>query len=396
MNKHEIYVVGGAIRNTLMGVPVKDMDYVVVGATAEEMLSMGYTRVGQDFPVFLHPVTGDEYALARTERKKGKGYHGFITVSDPNITLEMDLGRRDLTVNAMAVHIDEWERFQWMVANPETDEARIWMPIILIDPFGGQKDLKDRIARPCALDTFVEDPLRLVRAARFSAVYGLTWSNDMYAAAHHIIDSGELVEISRERYFAEIEKVINQCTTAGPIAKFSMRLHQFDLLDYVFEYSKAQSIVHLMRYKAHRSPAESMGAKLMAFCPESLIGNYKERFCLSNSFVDQLDFAYNLVNTATLVTAHRAGMPLCHDYWVAVQGLYEGLRTGKECITVQFAEDLAKDYPDVQLLVDLFPKLDEIYKTVCFDTVCKGVAGIEPRQYSGLIQQARLKAIQAL
>lgn len=394
MNKHEVYVVGGAVRNVLMGVPVKDMDYVVVGATPEEMLAAGYEQVGADFPVFLK--NGDEYALARTERKSGKGYHGFDVNASSEITLEDDLGRRDLTVNAMAVHVDEWERFKWMVTNPETDEAQVWMPIILADPFGGQKDLKDGIARPCALETFVEDPLRLVRAARFSAVYGLTWSKEMYDAAYHIVESGELAEISKERYFAEIEKVINQCSTAGAITKFSMRLHQFELLDQYFDSMKRGDVVHLMSYKAHCSTANSMGAKLMAFCPESLIGNYKERFCLSNAFVDQLDFAYNLVNTATLLKAARGGMPLCHDYWPMVQGLYDGLRTGKECITVQFAEDLAKDYPDVQVLVDLFPKLDEIYKTVCFDTVCKGVAGIEPRQYGKLIQQARLTAIQAL
>ena len=393
MNKHEIYVVGGAVRNVLMGVPVKDMDYVVVGATAEEMLALGYNRVGQDFPVFLHPITGDEYALARTERKNGKGYHGFITISDPSVTLDDDLGRRDLTVNAMAVHIDSWDAFQLMAANPESDEAQIWMPVILIDPYGGRADIQNRLARPCAHETFIEDPLRLLRAARFSAVYGLAWSNELYKAAHTIIESGELSTISKERYFAEIEKVIDQCPAAGAIAKFSMQLHQFDLFAECYDYGKTHAIVSLMRYKAHRNPATSLAAKLMAFCPQDLKTQYAERFSLSNAFVDQLDFAHQTVHVAGLVASHRENMPLCNDPGAFVWAWYESLKKAKSCIDTKFVTDLAADEPEVQALVDMLPKLDEVMETVNFDSVCKGRTDLEPRMYGHVINQARKAAV---
>lgn len=389
MNKHEIYVVGGAVRNVLMGVPVKDMDYVVVGATAEEMLSLGYNRVGSDFPVFLHPETGDEYALARTERKNGKGYHGFVTIADPTITLEEDLGRRDLTVNAMAVHVDKWDLF----ANGDQSTA-YWHPEnFVVDPYDGLNDLENRVARPCALKSFIEDPLRLLRAARFSAVYGLTWASEMFDAAHAIIESGELSTISKERYFAEIEKVIDQCPTAGPIAKFSMQLHQFDLFGPYFDYAKNGDVISLMRYKAHRNPAKSLAAKLMAFCPQNLKSQYAERFSLSNAFVDQLDFAHQTVHAAGLIAAHRENMPLCYEPGAFVWTWYEDLKKAKSCIDVKFVTDLASDEPSVQVLVDLLPKLDEVMETVNFDSVCKGRTDLEPKKYGLAIRQARIAAI---
>jgi len=139
----QIYKVGGAVRDRLLGKPVTDIDWVVVGATAEQMLSMGFRPVGSDFPVFLHPKTGDEYALARTERKSGQGYGGFIFHASPEVTLEEDLIRRDLTINAMA-----------------EDEAGN-----VTDPYNGLRDLEERILRHVS-PAFAEDPLRVLREAR--------------------------------------------------------------------------------------------------------------------------------------------------------------------------------------------------------------------------------------
>lgn len=144
----QVYKVGGAVRDRLLGLPVTDIDRVVVGATTEEMLARGFRPVGADFPVFLHPKTGEEYALARTERKSGRGYGGFTFYASPEVTLEEDLIRRDLTINAMA----------------EDDQQN------LTDPYHGQRDLQARILRHVS-PAFAEDPLRVLRVARFAARY---------------------------------------------------------------------------------------------------------------------------------------------------------------------------------------------------------------------------------
>src|SRR6188768_868756 len=142
----KVYEVGGAVRDELLGLPVKDRDYVVVGATPEEMAKQGYKPVGRDFPVFLHPETHEEYALARTERKTARGYHGFEFRAAPDVTLEQDLARRDLTINAIAQAEDG----------------------ALIDPYGGQEDLRRRVLRHVT-EAFREDPVRILRVARFAA-----------------------------------------------------------------------------------------------------------------------------------------------------------------------------------------------------------------------------------
>lgn len=148
----KVYVVGGAIRDQLLGLAAKDRDYVVVGSTPEEMIAKGFTPVGQDFPVFLHPKTKEEYALARTERKSGQGYKGFTFYTSPEVTLEQDLIRRDFTVNAMAQEV--------------SDKGDLIGPII--DPYSGQKDLKEHLFRHVS-DAFKEDPLRILRLGRFLA-----------------------------------------------------------------------------------------------------------------------------------------------------------------------------------------------------------------------------------
>ena len=184
------YVVGGAIRDELLGLPVKDLDYLVVGATPEEMIAKGFRPVGQDFPVFLHPDTNAEYALARTERKTAPGYKGFIFHADQHVTLEEDLARRDLTINAMAREIDS----NGLVVGP------------LIDPFDGQKDLKDKLFRHVG-EAFVEDPVRLLRVARFAARFpDFDVAPNTLALLKEIGQGGELDALVKERVWQEFSR----------------------------------------------------------------------------------------------------------------------------------------------------------------------------------------------
>ena len=199
------YAVGGEIRDTLMGIPAHDIDYVVVGATAEEMVAEGFRPVGKDFPVFLHPATQAEYALARTERKTGAGYKGFVFHADPSVTLEQDLERRDLTINAMAQELSE---------NGE------WVGPI-IDPFNGQEDLAKKILRHVS-DAFAEDPLRLLRVARFAARFPeFIVAEETLLAIQAIVRSGELAALSSERIWQELSRGL---TATKPMRMFQVLL----------------------------------------------------------------------------------------------------------------------------------------------------------------------------
>lgn len=180
----QVYVVGGAVRDALMGRKFSDRDWVVVGATVEHMLSAGFKPVGADFPVFLHPHTHEEYALARTERKSGHGYKGFTFHADPTVTLEEDLARRDFTINAMAMDA----------------QAR------LIDPYNGLADLQGKLMRHVS-PAFVEDPLRVLRLARFLARFlDFLVAEDTLALCRNLRDSGELQHLVAERVYAEFNK----------------------------------------------------------------------------------------------------------------------------------------------------------------------------------------------
>ena len=181
-NRLSIYCVGGAVRDELLGLPVKDYDYVVVGSTVDEMLRLGYRPVGKDFPVFLHPETQHEYALARTERKSGKGYKGFVVQASPSVTLEEDLARRDFTVNAIAKSADG----------------------LLIDPFNGQIDIQHKILRHVS-DAFVEDPVRILRAARFSARYtDFSIAPETMQLMQQMVADGEVDALVPERVWQEL------------------------------------------------------------------------------------------------------------------------------------------------------------------------------------------------
>lgn len=203
MDKIKIFKVGGCVRDTLLNRVPKDIDYVVIGSTPHQMLENGFVQVGADFPVFLHPETNDEYALARTERKVSSGYLGFETKHDVNVTLVEDLARRDLTINSMAQDIETGE---------------------IIDPFNGLQDLKNKVLRHTT-EAFAEDPLRVIRLARFAARFpDFSIDTGTIKLCKEIVNSGELNTLSNERYWTELEKVLQE---EDPTLFFSA-LHLFE------------------------------------------------------------------------------------------------------------------------------------------------------------------------
>ena len=205
------YVVGGAVRDALLGLPDADRDWVVVGATPEAMTALGYTPVGRDFPVFLHPRTHEEYALARTERKSGRGYRGFTVYAAPDVTLEEDLRRRDLTINAMARGEDG----------------------TLIDPYGGQEDLRAGLLRHVS-EAFAEDPVRILRVARFAARFRFTVAEETLALMQSMVAAGEADFLVAERVWQEFarglterhpEEMIYVLERCGALARLAPELH---------------------------------------------------------------------------------------------------------------------------------------------------------------------------
>ncbi|BAP58556.1 multifunctional CCA addition/repair protein [Candidatus Tachikawaea gelatinosa] len=207
----KVFLVGGAVRDMLLKQPIKDKDWVVIGSTSEIMLSKGYQKVGSDFPVFLHPKTGEEYALARTEKKSGQGYNGFITFAHPEVTLKEDLQRRDLTINAIAY-----------------DDVNHK----LIDPFNGQQDIKNRVLRHVS-HAFIEDPLRVLRVARFAAHFfhlNFKISHETILLMYKITKNGELQYLKPERIWKETEKALK---TLNPQVYFEV-LRQCNALKVLF------------------------------------------------------------------------------------------------------------------------------------------------------------------
>ncbi|PKH80918.1 tRNA nucleotidyltransferase [Psychrobacter sp. 4Bb] len=195
----QIYLVGGAVRDRLLKRPIKDKDFVVVGATVAEMIDAGFQQVGADFPVFLHPTSHEEYALARTERKQGSGYKGFSVHASPDVSLEDDLRRRDLTINAMAIEVTSL-----------TDDTPIDGQVI--DYYGGLQDLKSKTLRHVS-NAFNEDPLRVLRTVRFYSRYydlGFTIADDTLTLMRQLVDTGELAHLSAERIWQESSRATMQ------------------------------------------------------------------------------------------------------------------------------------------------------------------------------------------
>ena len=255
------YRVGGAVRDSLLGHPFRETDWVVVGSTPEAMKALGYTQVGRDFPVFLHPDTKDEYALARTERKSGPGYHGFVVHADPSVTLEQDLERRDLTINAMAM-------------DPTGG---------LIDPYGGQRDLEAKLLRHVS-SHFVEDPLRVLRVARFAARYhhlGFSVAPETMALMGEIVSAGELAHLSTERIWVETEKAL---TEQDPQLYWQALKACGALAVVMPELQVSQGIDALARSADFTDRADHRWAALLADLPEARANGASERMKAPKAF----------------------------------------------------------------------------------------------------------------
>ena len=198
----EIYLVGGAVRDTLLGLPVKDRDWVVVGASPQQLVDRGFVPVGKDFPVFLHPASKEEYALARTERNSAPGYKGFTVHAAPDVTLEQDLARRDLTINAMAVSR------QQLAADGSFDPASV----TLDDPYHGQRDLQRRVLRHVT-DAFHDDPVRILRVARFAARFDdFRVADETLALMRSMVANGEVDALVAERVWQELARGLMEDT----------------------------------------------------------------------------------------------------------------------------------------------------------------------------------------
>ena len=206
------YMVGGAVRDALLGLPVKDRDWVVVGGTPEALLAQGYLPVGKDFPVFLHPQTHEEYALARTERKTALGYHGFKVHAAPDVTLEEDLARRDLTINSIAVHAYP-ERAGGRFDAHNTLDSGLWASSdVLVDPFGGQKDIANKVFRHVT-EAFREDPVRILRVARFAARFAdFTVAPATLKLMRQMVNAGEADHLVPERVWQELARGLMENT----------------------------------------------------------------------------------------------------------------------------------------------------------------------------------------
>ena len=258
----KVLKVGGAVRDTLLGYPHHETDWVVVGSTPKEMISAGFVQVGRDFPVFLHPESKEEYALARTERKSGPGHHGFVVHADPSVTLEEDLERRDLTINAMAM-----------------DESGV-----VTDPFGGYADLDAKTLRHVS-PHFVEDPLRVLRVARFAARYhhlGFTVAEETLSLMAEIVAADELPHLSVERVWVETEKALAE---QHPEIYWQVLADCGALAVLLPELAVSQGIAALTRAAPHTQRTDCRWAALLADLPEARAREASERLKAPNAFL---------------------------------------------------------------------------------------------------------------
>lgn len=282
----KIYLVGGAVRDQLLGLPVKERDWVVVSATPEKMLNLGYKPVGKDFPVFLHPKTHEEYALARTERKISKGYTGFEFYADPSVTLEDDLKRRDLTINAIA----------------KTPDGK------LIDPFNGKQDLEDKILRHVS-EAFAEDPVRILRVARFAARFGdFTIHHTTMDLMRKIVQAGEVDALVAERVWQELQRALGlpfpwrffevlQDSTALPILFPEIKMDALQNLKIATSLSAKSEI----RFAALLSSLNQVAIE--ALCERTKIPSiYKELAILASKYQNNFHNALNLSAEQLLTT----------------------------------------------------------------------------------------------
>ena len=273
----QIYLVGGAVRDSLLNLPVIERDWVVVGAEPQQLLERGFQQVGKDFPVFLHPETKEEYALARTERKNGHGYTGFDCYSAPDVTLEDDLLRRDLTINAIA---------QDKQGN-------------LIDPYKGQSDLKHKILRHVS-HAFIEDPLRVLRVARFIAKLhhlGFAIADETQQLMQEITNSGELNQLSQERIWKETERALNEPSPQ----QYFVTLIQCGALKILFPALELleQKQLLLLQKNAQQLTAPQLFALLFSQHPNKDLAKQLKRLKVPNEFSELAQLLNQYGDTAT-------------------------------------------------------------------------------------------------
>lgn len=337
----KIYTVGGYVRDQLMGLTPKDCDYVVVGATPQQMKELGYGQVGKDFPVFLHPDTGDEYALARTERKTGLGYGGF-DFEVKNVSLEEDLFRRDLTMNAMALSTDG----------------------VLFDPYGGREDIRNGILRHVS-EHFKEDPVRILRIARFSARYNFSIAPDTMIMMKEMVDNGEFDNLTGERVWKEFEKVLkepfvinffNQLELIGALKKipgFNSVIDK-DFFEHVhsthYENRFMINVVHVFSnmskkdLKSWKMPAD-LSQKITQFSTwKDKIGFYKELNIEDKLLFIQTNKAlHHLENAKELVYAIHAYQTWKNDTSFDIHTQYESLEKDITQLKTIDYENLVKE-----------------------------------------------------
>lgn len=324
----KIYLVGGAVRDELLKRPVTERDWVVVGSTEKEMLALGYKKVGRDFPVFLHPETFEEYALARTERKTGKGYTKFICHADKNVTLEDDLKRRDLTINAMAKTLDGK----------------------IIDPYHGQKDLENKILRHVS-SSFIEDPVRILRVARFAAKLGnFTVHPTTLALMKKMLENGEVDALVPERVWQEFNRALQEKHPE----KFFTTLNDCNVLEHLFpEIAKTLPTAQKYLKKAVKisvDPIVRFAALTQNLTKEDLT-HFCNRYRIPNSYKNLAAIAGTFksnVQKITLSTSNEELLDLLEKldvfrrtdrFWQFLQvvetGLTQELRDAKSCVSTK-------------------------------------------------------------
>lgn len=361
------YLVGGAVRDELLGRPVKEQDYVVVGSRIEEMERLGYQQVGKDFPVFLHPKTKDEHALARTERKSGQGYGGFICDFGPDITLEDDLIRRDLTVNAIAKDEDG----------------------TLIDPYGGIADIENRILRHVS-DAFSEDPLRVLRVARFAAryhSYGFTIAPETWQLMQNMVAQGELTTLTPERIWLEIEKTIAD----GALGHFLTTLAQLmaikDVAPYLSDWNadshrNYQSAIAQLNGNAELAPVAQF-ALAMYFADSTTTQLTLAKQCkVPNLFIDSSN---DLLANITLFNQEQ----LDAEDWLALMQNLDAWRRPQKltrfCYIVSLINDLSQQRSST---------LQQLYQaTMAVDVQAIIKQGFQGQAIQQQLHQQRLEAI---
>lgn len=357
-----VYKVGGCVRDAIFGIESTDTDFVVVGVAPQAMLDAGFQQVGADFPVFLHPTTHEEYALARTERKSGSGYHGFSTYTAPDVTLEDDLSRRDFTMNAMA-------------QDPSTG--------VIIDPYNGQQHMADKVLRHVG-PAFADDPVRVLRGARFAAKYGFDFHADTWTLMQTLVDTGEMKTLVPERVRVEFEKAF-----AGPnsVAMWST-LERLGTLDRLVPPKMANTAVYslIAMLPSTTEPAHLWGALLHAAYPNATLDDYKQLMQKYKFPSEAVYVATTLQNRAAI--GKTPSLQDCVRYWTKT----DAKRQTKAWSGIQaLAETLGWNQPSQALWkkMDSACRIDEASKVQALRSLGGNIA----KELPSVLYDARVEQV---